>query len=195
MIYHAPTQQSVTSFKKVSHSPHSCPSRPYKWSVMPSHSSLSRPCKWSCHAPTQSCVTPLQMVCHAPTQQSITPLQMVCQAPHTAVWCALTNGLSRPHTAVSTLAVDCAAHGAAPYLAGCYRAMSTWWFTRALARSTATLLMMGFPKHALSSATRTAARSFTLFSDAAIRGSGFQVGVVGALGMYRHYTCPRFTSA
>ena len=79
--------------------------------------------------------------------------------------------------------------GGAPFLAGSYRSMcaGSHWFTRALARSTGTALVLGFPQHALHCATGACKRTFTFFSDAALDGDGFRAGVVGALGTYCSY--------
>ena len=94
--------------------------------------------------------------------------------------------------------MDCTAHGRGspiPHRVLPRHVSGSRWFIRALARCTATVLMMGFPKHTLSSATRTAASSITLFSDVAIRGCEFQVGVVGVRGLHCHYTCPRWITS
>uniref|UniRef100_A0A7S4D2Q4 Uncharacterized protein n=1 Tax=Eutreptiella gymnastica TaxID=73025 RepID=A0A7S4D2Q4_9EUGL len=87
--------------------------------------------------------------------------------------------------------------GAAPFLAGWYRSMcaGSHWFTRAMVRSTGTALMLGFPQHALHCATGACKRTFTFFSDAALDGDGFWAGVVGALGIYRSYRCPKWVSS
>ena len=86
--------------------------------------------------------------------------------------------------------------GVASFLAGSYKSMcaGSHWFTRALARSTGTALMMAFPQHTRHDTPSTHTRTFTFFSDAAVDGGGFRAGVVGAPGTYRSYRYPKWVS-
>ena len=78
--------------------------------------------------------------------------------------------------------------GTALFLAGCCRAMhaGSVIFTRSLACSTATILVMAFPRHRLQQRHRQPKRSQVFFTDTAEAERGrFRAGVVG-LTCVRH---------